>query len=195
MRSGSGTKGTLMTSKVALFIGSVRKDSLNRKLAQALIRLAPEGMAIEEVPIAHLPLYNPDQDEAPLQAWTDLRAKVRAADAVLFVSPEHNRSIPAALKNALDIASRPYGQNAWDGKPAAVVTGSPGAIGGFGCNHHLRQSLVFLNMPALQQPEAYIGHVDKLFDAKGDLANEGTAKFLAGLLQAFDKFIAANRRP
>lgn len=183
-----------MTNKVALVIGSVRKDSLNRKLARAMVGLAPAGMAIEELPIAHLPLYNPDQDEAPPQAWTELRAKVRATDGILFVTPEHNRSVPAALKNAIDIASRPYGQNAWDGKPAAVVTGSPGAIGGFGSNHHLRQSLVFLNMPALPQPEAYIGHLDKLFDAKGDLANEGTAKFLAGLLGAFDRFITRNKQ-
>jgi chromate reductase len=110
----------------------------------------------------------------------------------LFVTPEHNRSVPAALKNALDLASRSYGHNSWDAKPAAVVTASPGAIGGFGANHHLRQMLVFLNMPAMPQPEAYIGHADKLFDDNGKLSNQETGKFLKSFLAAFEKWIAAN---
>jgi len=113
---------------------------------------------------------------------------------VLFVTPEYNRSVPAALKNALDVGSRPYGQSVWTGKPGAVVSASPGAIGGFGANHHLRQSLVFLNVPAMQQPEAYLGGADKLFDAAGAPANEGTRKFLAGFMQAFAGWIAANTK-
>ena len=119
---------------------------------------------------------------------------MKAADAVLFVTPEYNRSVPAPLKNALDVGSRPYGQSAWNGKPGAVVSASPGAIGGFGANHHLRQSLVFLNVPAMQQPEAYIGSADILFDRDGKLNNEGTRKFLRDFLQAFAAWIDANRR-
>ena len=182
-----------MTRDVTVFVGSLRKESLNRKLAGALIELAPPALKLEEVAIGDLPLYNPDLDgEAPAPAWTELRRRIKQCDAVLFVTPEHNRSVPAAMKNALDIASRPYGANAWNGKPGAVVSASPGAIGGFGANHHLRQSLVFLNVPTLQQPEAYVGHADKLFDAEGKLANDGTRKFLIGFLAAFEKFIAAN---
>jgi chromate reductase len=182
-----------MARDVVVIVGSLRKESWNRKLAHALEELAPASLKLEELAIAHLPLYNPDLDEAaPPAAWTEFRARARKAEAVLFVTPEHNRSVPAALKNALDIGSRPYGHSAWNGKPAAVVSGSPGAIGGFGANHHLRQSLVFLNMPALQQPEAYIGGIDKLFDAQGKLSNDGARKFLGSLLAAFDKWIAAN---
>jgi chromate reductase len=181
-----------MSRDVAMLVGSVRKESLNRKLAHALREIAPASLALDEIPIGHLPLYNPDLEVAPPAAWEELRARIKKADAVLFVTPEHNRSVPAALKNALDIASRPYGANAWGGKPGAVVSASPGAIGGFGANHHLRQSLVFLDVPTLQQPEAYIGHADKLFDEGGKLTNDGTRKFLTAFLAAFEKFIAAN---
>ena len=111
---------------------------------------------------------------------------------MLFVTPEYNRSVPAALKNALDVGSRPYGKSAWDGKPAAVISVSPGAIGGFGANHHLRQSLVFLNVPAMQQPEAYIGGAGSLFDVKGGLAKKETREFLEKFAQSFAKWIEAN---
>lgn len=183
-----------MPYDVAVFVGSVRKDSLNLKLARSLVTLAPASMTLELQSVGSLPLYNPDLDSAPLPEWSALRARVKRADAILFVSPEHNRSIPAPMKNAIDIASRPYGDNAWSGKPGAVITASPGAIGGFGANHHLRQSMVFLNMPAMPQPEAYIGHADKLFDADGKLANDGTAKFLRSFLDAFDAWIKANAK-
>src|SRR3954470_19883701 len=146
-----------MARDVAVLVGSLRKDSLNRKLAHAMIEMAPTSLKLEEIPIIDLPLYNPDLDDVPLAPWAALRQRIKRSDAVLFVTPEHNRSVPAALKNAIDIASRPYGASAWNGKPAAVVSASPGAIGGLGANHHLRQSLVFLNMPAMPQPEAYIG--------------------------------------
>ena len=149
---------------VAVIVGSLRRDSINRKVANALAELAPAELKLSIVEIAELPIYNQDGDESPPAAWTEFRARIRRADAVLFVTPEHNRSVPAALKNALDIGSRPYGKSAWNGKPGAVVSASPGAIGAFGANHHLRQSLVFLNVPAMPQPEAYIGGVDKLFD-------------------------------
>jgi len=110
-------------------------------------------------------------------------------DAVLFVTPEYNRSVPAGLKNALDVGSRPYGESIWDGKPCAIVTGSPGAIGGFGANHHLRQSTVFLNMPVMQQPEAYIGGIAKIFDDADEITNEDTRKFLAKIMHGFAAWV------
>jgi chromate reductase, NAD(P)H dehydrogenase (quinone) len=189
----------MTTRNVAVIVGSIRKGSLNRMMAHALAALAPTSLELEIVEIAQLPLYNQDLDSSPPDnqdldsgppaEWTAFRQKIKAADAVLFVTPEHNRSVPAALKNAIDVASRPYGSNCWDGKPAAVVSASPGAIGGFGANHHLRQSLVFLNMPTLQQPEAYIGGAAKLFDDDGKLVNPGTAEFLKKFMQAFAAWI------
>jgi chromate reductase, NAD(P)H dehydrogenase (quinone) len=178
------------TCDVAVIVGSLRKDSINRKIANALVGLAPASLQLTIIEIGNLPLYNQDEDQAPPASWSAFRERIRAADAVLFVTPEYNRSVPAALKNALDVGSRPYGKNVWDGKPGAVVSASPGAIGGFGANHHLRQSFVFLNIPAMQQPEVYLGHADKLFDADGKLANEGTRKFLEGFMQAFAAWIA-----
>jgi chromate reductase len=179
---------------VAVIVGSLRKDSINRKVANALVELAPAALKLSIIEIGHLPIYNQDGDENPPAAWTQFRERIRSADAVLFVTPEHNRSVPAALKNALDIGSRPYGQSAWNGKPGAVVSASPSSIGGFGANHHLRQSLVFLNVPAMAQPEVYLGGADKLFDAQGKLANDGTRKFLQDFMHAFGAWIAANSK-
>lgn len=179
---------------VAIFVGSLRKDSINRKVANALVELAPAPLRLSIIEIGQLPLYNQDQDDNPPAAWTDFRERVKATDAVLFVTPEYNRSVPAPLKNALDVGSRPYGQSCWNGKPGAVVSASPGAIGGFGANHHLRQSLVFLNVPAMQQPEAYIGGADKLFDANGKLANDGTRSFLQQFMRAFADWITINTK-
>jgi chromate reductase len=183
------------TLNVAVIVGSLRKDSINRKVANALAELAPGALKLSIVDIGHLPIYNQDGDENPPAAWTEFRERIKAADAVLFVTPEHNRSVPAALKNAIDIGSRPYGKNAWNGKPGAVVSASPGGIGGFGANHHLRQSLVFLNIPAMAQPEVYLGGADKLFDAQGKLANDGTRKFLESFMQAYAAWVAANGKP
>jgi chromate reductase, NAD(P)H dehydrogenase (quinone) len=180
------------TRDVAVIVGSLRKDSINRKVAMALAELAPAGLKLGIVEIGDLPIYNQDLDASPPAPWTAFRDRIKAVDAVLFVTPEHNRSVPSALKNAIDIGSRPYGQSAWAGKPGAVVSASPGAIGGFGANHHLRQSLVFLNVATMAQPEAYLGGADKFFDAQGKLANEGTRKFLQGFLEAFAAWIAAN---
>ena len=179
---------------IAVFVGSLRKESLNRKLAKALAELAPSSLKLDIVEIGQLPLYNQDFDEDPSPVYVEFRARVRAADGVLFITPEYNRSVPGALKNALDVASRPYGQSAWNGKPGAVISASPGAIGGFGANHHLRQSLVFLNVPAMQQPEAYIGGADKLFDASGKLASDGTRKFLQQFIEAFANWVAINTK-
>lgn len=177
---------------VAVIVGSLRKASINRMVAGALMELAPLALKPAIVEIGQLPLYNQDDDASPPQSWSEFRARIKAADAILFVTPEYNRSMPAALKNALDVGSRPYGANVWSGKPGAIVSASPGAIGGFGANHHLRQSLVFLNVPAMPQPEVYLGGADKLFDAGGRLANDGTHKFLQGFMQAFEAWIAAN---
>jgi chromate reductase len=178
-----------------VIVGSLRKDSINRKVAGALAELAPAALKLSIIEIGHLPIYNQDGDENPPAAWTQFRERIRAADAVLFVTPEHNRSVPAALKNAIDIGSRPYGKNAWGGKPGAVVSASPGGIDGFGANHHLRQSLVFLNVPAMAQPEAYLGGADKYFGSDGKLANDGTRKFLESFMQAYASWINANSKP
>jgi chromate reductase len=183
------------TRDVAVIVGSLRRESINRKVANALVELAPAALKLSIIEIAHLPIYNQDGDENPPSAWTQFRDRIKAADAVLFITPEHNRSVPAALKNAIDVGSRPYGKSAWSGKPGAVVSASPGSIGGFGANHHLRQSLVFLNVPAMAQPEAYLGGADKLFDAHGKLANNGTRKFLESFMQAYAVWINANGRP
>jgi chromate reductase, NAD(P)H dehydrogenase (quinone) len=175
---------------VCVLVGSLRKASLNGMLANALISLAPPSMKLDIVEIGQLPFFNQDleADSSPAQ-WTAFRQRVKAADAVLFVTPEYNRSVPAVLKNALDVGSRPYGSSVWDRKPGAIVSGSPSAIGAFGANHHLRQSLVFLNVPTMQQPEAYVGHADKLFDEYGKLINDGTRKFLQDFMQAFANWV------
>ena len=182
------------TLDVAVIVGSLRKDSINRKVANALSELAPAALKLTIVEIGQLSMYNQDLDENPPAAWTDFRGRIKAADAVLFVTPEYNRSVPAALKNALDVGSRPYGKSAWDGKPGAVVSASPGAVGGFGANHHLRQSLVFLNVPAMAQPEVYLSGADKLFDESGKLVNEGTRKFLQGFMKAYGAWVTVNIR-
>ena len=175
---------------VCVLVGSLRKASFNGMLANALISLAPSSMKLDIVEIGQLPLYNEDLETDPPPAqWTAFRQHVKAADAVLFVTPEYNRSVPAALKNALDVGSRPYGSSVWDRKPGAVVSSSPGAIGGFGANHHLRQSLVFLNVPTMQQPEAYVSHVNNLFDEHGKLVSDGTGKFLQQFMQAFANWV------
>jgi chromate reductase, NAD(P)H dehydrogenase (quinone) len=177
---------------IAVIVGSLRINSINRHVANALAGLAPASLKLSIVEIGQLPIYNQDGDDNPPAEWTAFRERIKSADAVLFVTPEYNRSIPAALKNAIDVGSRPYGANAWSGKPGAVVSASPGQIGGFGANHHLRQSLVFLNVPAMAQPEAYIGGADKLFDANGKLDNDGTRKFLKGFMQAYAEWVTSN---
>jgi chromate reductase len=174
---------------VAVIVGSLRRDSFTRRLVRSFDALAPASMKLDIVEIRDLSLYNQDEEAAPPATWVSFRSRIKRADAVLFATPEYNRSVPGVLKNAMDIGSRPFGANAWAGKPAAVVSTSPGAMGAFGANHHLRQSLVFLDMPAMQQPEAYVGHVDKLFDASGEFVNSSTREFCAKFLKAFDAWI------
>lgn len=179
-----------MTKKIGFFIGSLRKDSYNKKVAEAFASLLPDGYESVFVKIDDLPFYNEDletPENAP-EAWTRFRNEVKDLDGIVFVSPEYNRSIPAALKNALDVGSRPYGQSVWDSKPGLVVTASPGGIGGFGANHIIRQSLVFLNVPTLQQPEAYIGNIVNLVGEDGKII-DGTMKFFETIMNAYIDFL------
>jgi chromate reductase, NAD(P)H dehydrogenase (quinone) len=171
-----------MAYKIAIIVGSLREGSINRKVARSICGLRGDDLDCSMIEIGDLPLYNQDLDADPPVQWRRFREHVRAADGVLFVSPEYNRGIPGVLKNAIDVGSRPYGQNVFDKKPAAIVTASPGSIGGFGSNHQIRQACVFLNMPVMQQPEAYLGHVsDDSFDESGCL-KEGPLKDLVTLL-------------
>ena len=179
----------MANKKVGVVVGSIRTGSYTRMLAKAMCGLNP-NLECEILEIKQLSMFNQDFEKTPPQDWLDFKEKVRACEAILFATPEYNRSIPGVLKNAIDVASRPYGQSAWSKKPCAVVSVSPGAIGGFGANHHLRQCLVFLEMPALQM-EAYVGNAAKLFDANGNLANEDTKAFLAKIMQAFGAWIEA----
>jgi len=181
-----------MAQNVAVLVGSLRKASFSRRAAHMLVALAPPGMQCRLVEIGELPPYNQDLDEAPPQAWVMFREQIRTAEAVLFVTPEYNRSVPGVLKNAIDVGSRPYGSSVWNGKPGAVMSISPGAIGGFGANHHLRQSMVFLNVPMMQQPEAYIGGAANLFDEAGAVTNEGTRKFFENFMTAFSAWIGVH---
>ncbi|MFJ7142712.1 MAG: NADPH-dependent FMN reductase [Pseudomonas protegens] len=179
--------------KVAVLVGSLRKQSLNRKVALALAELAPANLQLSIVEIGDLPLYNEDIDVTPPAAYTRFREQIGAADAVLFVTPEYNRSVPAPLKNAIDVGSRPYGKSAWSGKPGAVISVSPGAIGGFGANHHLRQSLVFLNVPCMQQPEAYLGGAGSAFDEAGKLS-DATRPFLQNFITAYGQWVEQHKK-
>lgn len=172
---------------VAVVLGSLRKDSVSRKIAKAFAALNP-NLKFNIVEIGDLPHFDQDLESDPPAQWVRFREEIAGADAVLFVTPEFNRSVPGALKNAIDVGSRPYGSSVWNGKPGAVISQSPGAIGGFGSNHHLRQSLVFLNVPLLSQ-EAYIGNSFSLFDDKGELVNEATTEFLRAYGQAFGAWI------
>lgn len=165
-------------TKVGVVVGSIREGSFSGRLAQALVSLLPEGYETEYLEIDQLPLYNQDSDANPPVEYVKFREQVDAQDAFIFVTPEHNRSVPAALKNALDVASRPYGENKWGGKPALIASQSPGAISGFGANHHLRQMLTFLDMPVVQQPEVYIAETPSLIGENGEFLKEGTEEFL-----------------
>lgn len=179
-----------MPHKVAVLIGSLRKESFNLKVANVLEEVKPANLEFEQVPIGDLPFYNEDlETDSPPAQWTAFRNRIKAVDAVLFVTPEYNRSVPAVLKNAIDVGSRPYGKSVFAGKPAAVASVSVGPISGFGANHHLRQSLVFLDMPPLQQPEIYIGNASTRFDEAGKLKDESTRKLLANFAEAFGKWI------
>jgi len=183
-----------MSKKIAVIVGSLRKESFNRKMANTLISLAPASINPEIIEIGDLPLYNQDfDDEGRIPAaWAHFRLQMKTCEGVLFVTPEYNRSVPGVLKNAIDVGSRPYGQSIWSKKPGAVISVSIGAIGGFGANHHLRQSLVFLDVPALQQPEAYIAQAGNIFNDEGKITNEDTLKFLKQFMTTYAKWVDLN---
>jgi len=180
------------TRNVAVIVGSLRKDSYNRKMANALIAMAPAPLKLAIHEIGDLPLFNQDFEADPPSVVTDFKQRLAAADAVLFVTPEYNRSVPGVLKNAIDVGSRPYGKSAWSGKPGAIISVSPGKLAAFGANQALRQSMVFLDVPTMQQPEAYIGNAAALFDDKGVLSDEATRKFMDKFLAAFAQWIERN---
>jgi chromate reductase, NAD(P)H dehydrogenase (quinone) len=181
-----------MAYKIAILVGSLRKDSINRKIARHMCAIPGDDLECSIVEIGDLPLYNQDYDGAAEQPkqYGRFRDQVRAADGVLFCTPEYNRGVPGVLKNAIDVGSRPYGQSIWDKKPAAIISASPGAIGGFGANHQLRQACVFLNMPVMQQPEAYLGRVtDDSFGEDGCLKEGPLSELVSTLAHAFHDWV------
>lgn len=179
----------MSTRKIGVVVGSTRSDSINRRLAKALIELAPEGLDCEMIRIDDLPVFNQDREKDPIEPVARLRRQIAEADGILFVTPEHNRSISTALKNALDWASRPYGENRWAGKPAAIAGASPGAVGTAAAQQHLRAVLGYLDMPTLGQPEMFIQFKDDLIDADGKVTVDSTRTFLAGFMKRFGKWV------
>lgn len=180
-----------MNKKIGILVGSLRKGSFTRSIAEAAQQLFPEGIQTEFIEISHLPFFNQDFEksgQAP-ESYTDFRQRIESCDGFLFAIPEYNRSFPAVIKNALDVASRPYGHSKWNDKPAAIISVSPGVIGGFGANQHLRQVLGFLNVKLVQQPEAYIGGVMELLDEQGKVKSEETKSFLQSVVNALAEML------
>ena len=176
--------------KIGIIVGSLRKDSINRKIARSMCAIRGDNLECAIIEIGNLPLYNQDLDGDPPGEWVEFRQQVAAADGILFCTPEYNRGVPGVLKNAVDVGSRPYGKSVFAKKPAAIVSASPGAIGGFGANHQLRQACVFLDMPVMQQPEAYLGHVnDDSFDADGCLKDGPLKELVTKLAHAFHDWV------
>lgn len=175
--------------QIAVVVGSLRRDSINRKLAGALVRMAPPEFAFKQLSIGNLPLYNQDDDAHQAASVKALKNEIASASGLLFVTPEYNRSISGVLKNAIDHASRPYGQNAWAGKPAGVIGASIGAIGSALAQQHLRNILAYLDVPTLGQPEAFIQVKEGFFDADGNIANADTGKFLQGWMNRYVAWI------
>lgn len=178
------------TKKIGVIVGSLRKGSYSGQIAEILKELAPQSLKLENIIIGDLEFYNEDLDDGtPPESWQRFRKEAAGFDGFLFVTPEYNRSYPSVIKNALDIGSRPRNGSVWNGKPVAVVSVSPGGIGGFGANHHLRQALVFLNTPVMGQPEAYLGNVTSFLDENGKLTNKDTEKFLRLIMESFEKWV------
>lgn len=176
--------------KVGVFVGSLRRDSICRQMALAVAKLTPTSLQLEIIDLGKLPLYNEDLEAIPPEnEWQMFRNKVRGLEGLLFITPEYNRSVPGVLKNAIDVGAAPHGEGVFDGKPGAIISLSPGAMGAFGAHHHLRQSLVFLNVPTMQQPEAYIGNSEHLFDGDGNITRQATADYLATFMKALEQWI------
>lgn len=170
--------------KIVVIVGSLRKDSFNRKLAEAVVKLAPSEFTFKQLPIGDLPLYNQDDDGNQSPAVQNLKNEIREAQGIIFVTPEHNRTIPSALKNAIDHASRPYGQNAWGGKPAGIFGASVGATGSAMAQQHLRNILACVDVPVLGQPEAFIHVKEGLFDESGNIG-AGSLKFFQNWMKRY----------
>lgn len=184
-----------MSKVIGIIAGSLRKESFSKKLAKAVQDMAPEGFDFKIIRLDELLVYNQDFDdnnEVP-PAYVTFRNEVKQLDGFIFITPEYNRSVPAVLKNALDIGSRPYGKSVWDGKPGAIFSNSPGAVGGFGANHHLRQSLVFLNIPVMQQPEVYLAKINDAFEENGSIKEGATKEFIKKAVDAFIVWFNQNK--
>ena len=179
----------MLQKKIAVFVGSLRKDSFTKKVVQNLIELSPASLAFEIIEIGDLKMYNQDLEANVPANWKTFRDAVRKCDGFFFCTPEYNRSVPGVLKNAIDVGSRPPAENIWNGKPGAVASVSPGAMGGFAANHHLRQSLVCLNVPTMAGPEVYLGNVAKLLDENGKINNDSTREFLTKFMASFDTWV------
>lgn len=178
-----------MSKKIAVLVGSLRKDSYNLKVAKVFQKIAPPSLSLQIIQIGDLPLYNEDIDtDTPPASYTRFRQELAECQGAIFVTPEYNRGLPAVIKNAIDVGSRPYGKSVWSKKAAAIISVSPGAIGGFGANHQLRQSLVFLDMPTLQQPEAYFGGVSTAFDEQGNIT-EKSKEFLSLFINSYAAWV------
>ena len=176
--------------KIAIIVGSLRKDSINRRVGRSICSFSSDKLDCNIIEIGDLPLYNQDSDAASPAEYVRFREAIAAVDGVLFCTPEYNRGVPGVLKNAIDVGSRPYGHSVWDKKPAAIVSASPGGIGGFGANHQLRQACVFLNMPVMQQPEAYLGQVtEDKFDGDGCLKEGPLKDVVLNLANAFADWV------
>ena len=185
-----------MSKVIGIIAGSLRKESFSKKIGKALLAMTPEGFEFKTIRLDDLPIYNQDFDdnnEVP-EAYTTFRNEVKQLDGFIFITPEYNRSVPAVLKNALDVGSRPYGKSVWDGKPGAIFSNSPGVVGGFGANHHLRQSLVFLNIPVMQQPEVYLSKINELFDESGTIKEGETKEFLKKAVDGFITWFHKNKK-
>jgi chromate reductase len=184
-----------MSRRVAVLVGSLRKGSFNRQVADAVEKLAPAGLSFERVEIGDLAFYNEDlETDAPPPAWTRFREALKGADAVLIVTPEYNRSIPAVLKNAIDVGSRPWGKSLWGEKPMGVITASLGPLGGYGANHHIRQGMVTLNAHVMAQPEAYLGTIQNAFAEDGSLKSEQVQGILTKFGAAFAAWIEKHKK-
>jgi len=181
---------------VAVLVGSLRKESVTRKVVLAMKGLAPPSLALDIVEIRDLPMYDEDlETETPPREWVNFRERIRRADALLFATPEYNRSVPGCLKNSVDVGSRPGGHGVFSGKPGAIVSVTPYGLGAFGANHHLRQALVYVNVLTMAQPEAYVSQAGDLVDADNHITRESSKMFLVSFLNAFaawvDKMAAA----
>ncbi len=179
------------TYHIGIIVGSLRKQSYNKKIAAFILEQASHKFNYHIIEISDLPLYNQDFDDEgnPPESYIRFRKEIEGLDAVLFITPEYNRSVPAVLKNAIDVGSRPYGKNKWDGKPGAIISSSTGAYGAFGANHHIRQSLVFVNIYPMQQPEAYLGNIKDCIGENGKIELQKTKDFLLSFKKAFEQWV------